>query len=109
MPVKRRTPKRGRNMDLAIRIFDEMRAQPCTCPPDADGDECPGCRRWWELEHHLRHALDLRLWDFPVVTRYAPDRRRAWLDDDEHSRYLMLEAASKANRAERAKAAPDPA
>jgi hypothetical protein len=111
MPVKRRTSKaRGRDLARAVQIFDQMTALPCTCRPDADSsDECSGCRRWWQLEHELRRALVLPLWEFPTVARWPPDRRRTWPDDDENSRYLMLEAISAAKRAERAKAAPDSA
>ena len=63
MPVKRRTAKKlGGDMDVALQIFREMKALPCSCTPEAHArraEKCAGCQRWWELEPHLRHALEL--------------------------------------------------
>jgi hypothetical protein len=102
MPLKRRTAKKfGGDMDAAIALFEQMRGLPCTCTLRAHGirsSDCPGCRRWFELEHGLRHALDLRLWHFPVIARAAPDPHYAWPDDSKQARYLQLEAALEARR-----------
>jgi hypothetical protein len=103
MPVKRRIDKRlGGDTDLAVRLFEEMRSLPrCSCSAQARAayrSECAGCVRFWELEVHLMHALDLRLWNFPMIWREPPDRRRSWPDDTPQGRWLMLEAASKARR-----------
>ncbi len=43
-------------------------------------------------------ALDLRLWDWPILDRAPPDRRRAWPDDSSQGRWLLLEELSKARR-----------
>jgi hypothetical protein len=58
---------------LAIRLFTEMVAISCTCPPrDWDGkywvhEECAGCRRWWELHARLHDELRCRPWEWPCI------------------------------------------
>ena len=106
MSGTKRTPlnRRARTLaisDVAIRIFDEMKALACSCSPEARKDcrdDCPGCRRWWELHPFLRRALNEKMWHFPVISREPPDRRRAWPDDSEEARWLRLEQASAARR-----------
>jgi len=102
MPVKRRIAKKlGGNIEDAVRLFEEMRQLPCTCTAEAKAryrHDCPGCKRWWTLEPELRHALDLRLWHFPTISRHAPDPRYAWPDDSKQGRWLMLEQAAERRR-----------
>jgi hypothetical protein len=87
--------------DVALQLFEEMKALPCTCSEEARRnyrDECPDCRRWWALHPLLRRALNERMWNFPTISRHAPDRRRSWPADSEEARWLALEAASQARR-----------
>jgi len=102
MPAKRRIEKRLRgDVEEAIRLFEEMKALPCSCSPAARAhraEECSGCKRWWQLEEPLRHALDLRLWHFPTVSRHAADPQYAWPEDSKQARWLMLEQAAAARR-----------
>src|SRR5215831_7451085 len=74
-------------------------------PPERGSSSCPrkegskrgfgatsrrrsGCKRWWQLEEPLRHALDLRLWHFPTVSRHAADPQYAWPEDSKQARWL---------------------
>jgi hypothetical protein len=104
MPMKRRISKqRGAISAEAIRLFDEMQGPGCRCTCSAEArrdyrDDCPGCRRWWELHPLLRRALNEKMWNFPTISREAPDRRRRYEPDSEEARWLMLEAASNARR-----------
>src|SRR5262249_59702505 len=101
--------RRSRTMaitDAALRLFEEMRALPCTCDDRNKHRGCPGCDRWWDLHRELRRALNERMWNFPTISRERPDGRRRWPDDSEQARYLQLGAALKARRA--AKAVPEP-
>jgi hypothetical protein len=44
------------------------------------------------------HAMNLKLWDWPVLWREPPDRRQHYEPDNPEGRWLMLEAASAARR-----------
>ena len=103
MPVKRRISKARADAisDEALRIFAEMRDLPCTCSAASKArylDDCPGCRRWWELHPLLRRSLGEKMWRYPTISRHAPDRRVAWPDNSEEARWLRLEAAAEARR-----------
>jgi len=107
VPVKRRFGKRNEHAisDEAIRLFEEMRQLGCSSPrPDyhsAIGDaecDCDRCLRWWELHREIRRALNEKMWHYPVISRWPPDRRRSWPDDSEQRRWLRLEEAAKARR-----------
>jgi hypothetical protein len=71
MPGTRRTPiSRQRTPQVtptAVKIFEAMRRCVCTCDPDDRFDECPGCKRWWDLHHHLSHELGCKPWEFPCI------------------------------------------
>jgi hypothetical protein len=62
---------------------------------------------FWDLHRHLRRALGEKMWNYPTITRWPPDRRRTWPDDSEQARWLRLEQASKA-RQQRTTTEPEP-
>jgi hypothetical protein len=57
----------------AVELFDGMRGCRCTCPPiDWEGkywgrQQCPGCKRWWELQNQLCDELCCKPWEYPCV------------------------------------------
>jgi hypothetical protein len=70
-PISR--PPRVQITPLAIRLFTEMAAIPCTCPSSDGGgkyrehQQCAGCERWWELHRQLHVELRCRPWQWPCI------------------------------------------
>ncbi len=88
MSGTKRTPlhRRSRAMaisDAALDIFDRMVALRCSGRPRNEAQallcKCSHCAEWWTLHPRLRRALNERLWNFPVISRLPPDRRKRWL------------------------------
>ncbi len=69
--------------DAALDIFDRMVALRCSGRPRNEAQallcKCSHCAEWWTLHPRLRRALNERLWNFPVISRLPPDRRKRWL------------------------------
>jgi hypothetical protein len=64
-PIPQITPR-------SIELFDAMKRCCCTCPPiDWEGQwgrqQCPGCKRWWELQNELCDELRTKPWEYPCV------------------------------------------
>jgi hypothetical protein len=106
-----------RIMPEAIRLFEEMEGPKCTWSPrDWDGEywkheECPGCRRWWDLHALLHRELKCRPWQFPCIEHLAtvsgyPEGDEAWKawkpDLAAQARWRALaKAAKEARRAQK--------
>src|SRR5262245_43608054 len=86
-----------------------MKTLKCTCRPiDWEGkywerDECPGCKRWWNLHSRLAQLLPgIRPWHWPVIQ--SPDAKcpypegspaaAAWQPNEEaQARWRVLNSA----------------
>ena len=56
--------------ETAIKLFIQMCRCHCTCEPDERGYRpfnCAGCKRWDQLDDHLRLELKLMPWEFPSI------------------------------------------
>src|SRR5262245_50800327 len=57
----------------SIELFDAMKRCRCTCLPiDWEGkywgrQQCPGCKRRWELQNELCDELHTKPWEYPCV------------------------------------------
>ena len=91
----------------AIKLFEQMRRCRCTCSPNSE--DCPGCKRWWDLHDHLSHELHCKPWNFPAIedprtpNPYPPGTHAhmTWEPDREaQEMWRALDAASREVRRE---------
>ena len=108
----RRRPTIAQITPQAIALFDQMKRIQCTClRRDWDGEywkfrECPGCRKWGDLQAELHVELQRKPWDWPCVAHpgVKPDEDQAALWD------ALAQASRQARAARRAaKAKTQPA
>lgn len=65
-PIPQITPR-------SIELFDAMKCCRCTCPPiDWEGkywgrQQCPGCKRWWQLQNQLCDEVRAPIWQYPCI------------------------------------------
>jgi hypothetical protein len=71
MSGTRRTPIRRQHEpqidEAAIRIFMMMQCCVCTCNERERFSKCPGCTKWWDLEHQLSREIGAKVWEFPCI------------------------------------------
>jgi hypothetical protein len=117
MTGTRRTPT-GRQhtppiTEAAVKTFIEMQRCVCTCDPDVPYDECPGCKRWKQLDERLMYELKLDRVVYPTISNpearnpYPPGTHGyvTWEPDREgQARWLALEQAAREMRQKERKA-----
>jgi hypothetical protein len=107
IPIHR--PIRAQIPPEALNLFRKMKTLKCTCRPiDWEGkywdrDECPGCKRWWNLHSRLAQLLPgIRPWHWPVIQSphaecpypEGSQAAAAWKPNEEaQARWRVLDAA----------------
>jgi len=100
MTTKRVPVNRQRQAQItptAIKLFVEMRRCRCTCDPDVRfPPKCDGCKRYDDLDDHLRHELDCKPWNFPTLEDPdAPLHPTCRPDEEARELWRALEAGAR--------------